>query len=134
MTTTFRTLGVGIDADAAEIKRAWRRLARRFHPDVSDEPDAEARFKAVRDAYAQLRDPGVRKTLREAERERRRLRAEEAARVLQRIRREAALAPRTRHVVVAELRRGIPEPLCDVCGAPARTRATCACAWPDGDA
>ena len=134
MTNSFRTLGVGIHAGGDDIKRAWRRLARRFHPDVSDEPDAEARFKAVSDAYAQLRDPGVRKTLREAEQERRRLRAEEAARILQRIRREAELAHHTRHVVVAELRRGIPEPPCDVCGAPARTRATCACAWPDSDA
>jgi molecular chaperone DnaJ len=50
----YELLGVGRDADEQEIKRAFRRLARRLHPDVSDEPDAEARFREISEAYEVL--------------------------------------------------------------------------------
>jgi curved DNA-binding protein len=50
---------MGVDRDAAQedIKKAYRRLARKYHPDVSKEADAEARFKQVGEAYAVLKDP-----------------------------------------------------------------------------
>ncbi|MFB4205493.1 Curved DNA-binding protein [wastewater metagenome] len=57
----YRILGVGRDADADEIKRAYRKLARKYHPDVSSEPDAEQRFKEVAEAYEVLRDPEKRR-------------------------------------------------------------------------
>jgi curved DNA-binding protein len=53
----YEVMGVARDASADEIKRAYRRLARKFHPDVSKEKDAEARFKEVGEAYEVLRDP-----------------------------------------------------------------------------
>jgi curved DNA-binding protein len=53
----YRTLGVARDATRDEIKRAYRRLARKYHPDVSKETDAEARFKEVGEAYEVLKDP-----------------------------------------------------------------------------
>jgi curved DNA-binding protein len=53
----YRTLGVARDATEDDIKRAYRKLARRYHPDVSKEPDAEARFKEVGEAYEVLKDP-----------------------------------------------------------------------------
>jgi curved DNA-binding protein len=53
----YATMGVDPDADADTIKKAYRRLARKYHPDVSDEPDAEARFKELGEAYEVLRDP-----------------------------------------------------------------------------
>lgn len=53
----YSTMGVSPDADAATIKKAYRRLARKYHPDVSDESDAEARFKDLGEAYEVLRDP-----------------------------------------------------------------------------
>lgn len=53
----YDTLGVPRDAGADEIKRAYRRLARKYHPDVSKEPDAEARFKEMKEAYEVLKDP-----------------------------------------------------------------------------
>ncbi|NND44661.1 MAG: DnaJ domain-containing protein [Xanthomonadales bacterium] len=56
----YETLGVERDASADEIKRAYRRLARRFHPDVSKQSDAEARFKEVGEAYKVLKDPETR--------------------------------------------------------------------------
>ena len=43
----YQTLGVERDAEPEEIKRSYRRLARKYHPDVSDEPQAEGRFKEV---------------------------------------------------------------------------------------
>nr|MCU0936961.1 DnaJ domain-containing protein [Gammaproteobacteria bacterium] len=43
----YKILGVGRDASQDEVKRAYRKLARKFHPDVSKEPNAEARFKEV---------------------------------------------------------------------------------------
>lgn len=53
----YQTLGVEPGAGEAEIKTAYRRLARKFHPDVSKEAGAEERFKAVNEAYEALRDP-----------------------------------------------------------------------------
>ena len=53
----YKTLGVNRDATPEEIKRVYRKLARKYHPDVSDEPQAEARFKEVGEAYEVLKDP-----------------------------------------------------------------------------
>jgi curved DNA-binding protein len=53
----YQIMGVGREAAADDIKRAYRRLARKFHPDVSKEKDAEARFKEIGEAYEVLRDP-----------------------------------------------------------------------------
>ena len=53
----YKTLGVDEDADADDIKRAYRRLARKYHPDVSRESDAEVHFKEVNEAYEALKDP-----------------------------------------------------------------------------
>ncbi len=57
----YKTLGVDRNADADEIKRAYRKLARKYHPDVSKEPDAEDRFKEIQEAYEVLQDPEKRK-------------------------------------------------------------------------
>jgi molecular chaperone DnaJ len=56
----YETLGVGRNASAEEIKRAFRRLAMQYHPDRNKEPGAEARFKAVNEAYEVLSDPDKR--------------------------------------------------------------------------
>jgi curved DNA-binding protein len=53
----YKVMGVARDATDAQIKQAYRKLARKFHPDVSKEPDAEARFKDVGEAYEVLRSP-----------------------------------------------------------------------------
>ena len=50
-------MGVSRDATPEQVKQAYRKLARKFHPDVSKEKDAEARFKEVGEAYEVLRDP-----------------------------------------------------------------------------
>lgn len=52
----YQILGVSRDASAEDIKRAYRRLARKYHPDVSAEAGAEERFKEVAEAYEVLRD------------------------------------------------------------------------------
>jgi curved DNA-binding protein len=53
----YQTLGVARDASVEDIKKAYRRLARKYHPDVSKESHAEERFKEVAEAYEVLRDP-----------------------------------------------------------------------------
>ena len=53
----YGVMGVARDATQDEIKRAYRKLARKFHPDVSKEPEAEERFKELGEAYEVLRDP-----------------------------------------------------------------------------
>jgi len=53
----YEILGVGRDASADDIKRAYRRLARELHPDTNPDPGAEARFKDVAHAYEVLSDP-----------------------------------------------------------------------------
>ena len=52
----YEILGLTRSADADEVKRAYRKLARKFHPDVSKEKNAEAKFKEVQEAYEVLRD------------------------------------------------------------------------------
>ena len=53
----YQTLGVARDASPDDIKKAYRKLARKYHPDVSKEPDAEARFKELNEANEALKDP-----------------------------------------------------------------------------
>ncbi len=53
----YKTLGVARDASPEDIKSAYRKLARKYHPDVSKEPDAEARFKDIGEANEVLKDP-----------------------------------------------------------------------------
>ncbi len=53
----YDLMGVPREATQDEIKRAYRKLARKYHPDVSKEADAEEKFKAVGEAYEVLKDP-----------------------------------------------------------------------------
>src|SRR5688572_31514323 len=53
----YKILGLARDASQDEIKRVYRRLARKYHPDVSKETNAEDRFKEVQEAYEVLKDP-----------------------------------------------------------------------------
>ncbi len=53
----YAVMGVERNASAEDIKRAYRKLARQYHPDVSKEPRAEERFKEIGEAYEVLRDP-----------------------------------------------------------------------------
>ena len=52
----YEVLGVARDASAADIKKAYRKLAHKYHPDVSSDPQGEAKFKEVAEAYATLKD------------------------------------------------------------------------------
>ena len=56
----YGVLGVRQDADADEIKKAYRRLARELHPDVNPDPQTQERFKEITQAYEVLSDPGKR--------------------------------------------------------------------------
>ena len=58
----YQLLGVPRDADDAQIKKAFRKLARELHPDVNQEPDAEQRFKEIAEAYEILSDAERRAT------------------------------------------------------------------------
>ncbi len=53
----YAALGVPRDADTEQIKKAYRKLARQYHPDVSKAAGTEARFKEIGEAYATLKDP-----------------------------------------------------------------------------
>jgi curved DNA-binding protein len=53
----YKVLGVARTASAEDIKKSYRRLARKYHPDVSKEKDAEQKFKEVQEAYEVLKDP-----------------------------------------------------------------------------
>ncbi len=53
----YKILGVSRTATAEDIKKCYRRLARKYHPDVSKEKDAEQKFKEVQEAYEVLKDP-----------------------------------------------------------------------------
>ena len=53
----YKIMGVKRDATQDEVKRAYRKLARKFHPDVSKEGNAEAKFKELGEAYEVLKDP-----------------------------------------------------------------------------
>ena len=57
----YEVLGVSKSASQDEIKSAFRKLAKKYHPDVSKEPDAEAKFKEVQEAYAVLSDEDKRR-------------------------------------------------------------------------
>ena len=50
----YEVLGLTKGASDEEIKRAFRKLAKQYHPDVSKEPDAEAKFKEIGEAYEQF--------------------------------------------------------------------------------
>jgi molecular chaperone DnaJ len=56
----YETLGIARDADQEEIKRAYRRLARKYHPDVNKEPGAEEMFKEINRANEVLSEPEMR--------------------------------------------------------------------------
>ncbi|HDQ73138.1 MAG TPA: molecular chaperone DnaJ [Chloroflexi bacterium] len=58
----YEVLGVDRSATQVDIKKAYRQLARQYHPDVSDRPDAEAHFKEINEAYEVLSDPQKRTT------------------------------------------------------------------------
>lgn len=61
MSNHYDVLGVGRDATGEEIKKAYRKLARKYHPDVNDGDDAQERFKSVTHAYEVLSDPQKRR-------------------------------------------------------------------------
>lgn len=58
--TLYAVLGVGRDTAGTDLKAAWRRFARQWHPDVCKEPDAKAQFQRIQEAYEVLSDPGKR--------------------------------------------------------------------------
>ena len=53
----YQTLGVARDASKDEVQKAYRKLARKFHPDVNKAEEAEAKFKEINEAYEVLKDP-----------------------------------------------------------------------------
>src|SRR5690242_8854964 len=53
----YETLGVERGASDSDIKKAYRRLAQQWHPDVNQEPEAAVRFKEINEAYQVLSDP-----------------------------------------------------------------------------
>ena len=57
----YEVLGVDKNASEAEIKSAFRKLAKKYHPDVSKEPDAAEKFKEAQEAYAVLSDANKRR-------------------------------------------------------------------------
>jgi curved DNA-binding protein len=57
----YQILGVGRNASQDDIQRAYRKLAREYHPDVNSDPAAEERFKDVSEAYSVLSDPNTRR-------------------------------------------------------------------------
>jgi curved DNA-binding protein len=57
----YQTLGVSRDVSAEDLQRAFRKLARTYHPDINKSPDAEERFKAISEAYDVLSDPEQRR-------------------------------------------------------------------------
>ncbi|HHT0593811.1 TPA: DnaJ C-terminal domain-containing protein [Legionella anisa] len=56
----YKIMGVSEDASDKDIKMAYRKLARKYHPDISKEPNAEERFKEMGEAYEVLKDPAKR--------------------------------------------------------------------------
>ena len=52
----YEVLGVSRDASESDLKSAFRNLARKYHPDVNDAPDAEEKFKEINEAYGVLSD------------------------------------------------------------------------------
>ncbi|WP_298628445.1 DnaJ C-terminal domain-containing protein [uncultured Legionella sp.] len=56
----YKIMGVSSDASEKDIKTAYRKLARKYHPDISKEPNAEEQFKEMGEAYEVLRDPAKR--------------------------------------------------------------------------
>jgi curved DNA-binding protein len=57
----YATLGVKKDASQEDIQKSYRKLARKFHPDVNKDPQAEVKFKEIGEAYEVLKDPDKRK-------------------------------------------------------------------------
>jgi curved DNA-binding protein len=57
----YATLGVKKDASQDDIQKSYRKLARKFHPDVNKDPQAEVKFKEIGEAYEVLKDPDKRK-------------------------------------------------------------------------
>ena len=57
----YKILGVARDADAKEIKGAFRKLAKKYHPDQNDSPEAAGKFKEINEAFSVLSKPDKRR-------------------------------------------------------------------------